>query len=222
MRTFILLFSICFGLASAFAQANVDAQTQRLHAAARSGDLKKLNQVLDARADPDLRNSRGETALLIAVEAGRDRIAQALIARGADINAQAANKDTPWLLAGARGRRAMLDMMLPRGPDYKLLNRFGGTALTPACHYGHVETVRFLVRKSQIDINQINHLGWSCLLEAVILGDGGTAHQEIVRIVLRAGADPNIADKDGVTPLAHARRRGFPELARLIAAYGGK
>ena len=131
-------------------------------------------------------------------------------------------RDTPWLLAGARGRTVMLELMLPKGPDYKLLNRFGGTALIPACHYGHSDAVRFLTAQSKIDIDQINNLGWTCLLEAVILGDGGPVHQEIVRIVLAAGANPNIADKNGVTPLTHARQRGQSAAAALLQDAGAK
>lgn len=129
--------------------------------------------------------------------------------------------DTPWLLAGARGRTEMLRLMIPKGPDYALRNRYGGMALIPACHYGHVETVRLLLT-TKIDVNTINNLGWTCLLEIVILGDDGPAHVEITRLVLAAGADPNIADKDGVTPLVHARRGGQPEIATLIAKSGGR
>ena len=56
------------------------------------------------------------------------------------------------------------------------------------------------------------------MLEAVILGDGGPRHQEIVRILLAAGATRAIADKDGVTPLQHAQRKGHRELAAILAA----
>ena len=144
-----------------------------------------------------------------------------LIAAGADVNAQAANRDTPWLLAGALGRTTMLRQMLPKGPDFSIRNRFGGNALIPACERAHVDTVAFLVT-TRIDINHINNLGWTCLLEIVILGDGGPRHVEVARLVLGAGADPSIADRDGVTPLQHARRRGQHEIAALIEAAGGR
>ena len=95
--------------------------------------------------------------------------------------------------------------------DYAMRNRYGGNALIPACERGHVDTVRLLLDRSKIDVNHINNLGWTALLEAVILSDGGPRHIEIVRLLLAAGADPNIADNDGVVAAA-ARPR--PPLRR--------
>jgi hypothetical protein len=60
------------------------------------------------------------------------------------------------------------------------------------------------------------------LLEAVILGDGGERHRKIVAILLQAGADPNLADRDGITPLQHARARGYREIERDLHAAGGR
>ena len=41
-------------------------------------------------------------------------------------------------------------------------------------------------------------------------------HQQVVRILLDAGADPGIADRDGVTALEHAQRRGYGEIAQIL------
>ena len=56
----------------------------------------------------------------------------------------------------------------------------------------------------------------------MILGDGGPRHVEVTKLVLGAGANPNIADRDGVSPLQHAKRRGQREVAALIEAAGGR
>ena len=88
-------------------------------------------------------------------------------------------------------------------------------SVIPASERGHVDYVRRVVRTG-IDVNHVNDLGWTALLEAVVLGDGGHRHQEIVRILLDAGADPAISDKNGVTPLEHAERLGFEDLASIL------
>ena len=111
--------------------------------------------------------------------------------------------------------------MIPHGPDFSLRNRYGGNALIPACERGHVEAVDVLLTTG-IDVNHINRLDWTCLLEIVLLGNGGPRHQAITRRILAAGADPNIPDGQGITPLAPARSRGQREIAALIEAAGGK
>ena len=57
-------------------------------------------------------------------------------------------------------------------------------------------------------------------LEAVVLGDGGPAHTEIVRLLVAAGADTSLADREGVTPLEHARRSGYAAIARILEEAG--
>ncbi|WP_332680800.1 ankyrin repeat domain-containing protein [Bosea sp. (in: a-proteobacteria)] len=196
------------------------ARTDLLSAAA-SGNATEVGRLIAAGADLEQRDAQGQTPLLRAVAGNHVAVARALLAAGASPNAQAANQDTPWLLAGASGRSEIVAAMLPLKPDLTIRNRYGGNALIPACERAHVETVKLLLT-SGIDLDHVNHLGWTCLLEIVILGDGGPRHQEVAKLVLDAGANPNLADKDGVTPLAHARKRGQSEVAKLIAAKGGR
>ena len=79
-----------------------------------------------------------------------------------------------------------------------------------------------LLLTTAIDVDHVNKLGWTALLEAVILGDGGPAHSEIVRLLLARGAQPNLADRDGVTPLRHAVNRKQAGVAQLLRAAGAR
>jgi len=192
-----------------------------LHAAAERGDVRALRQLLAAGADLEARDERGRTALLAATHANAVAAARLLIEAGADVNARDAINDTPYLYAGARGHLEILELTLSHGADLRSVNRFGGTALIPACERGHVETVRRLIAAG-VKVDHVNRLGWTGLLEAIILGDGGPRHQQIVKLLLDAGANPNLADKEGVTPLAHARQRGQVEVISLLRAAGGR
>ncbi len=209
---------LCAAMFGALSLGSAMATT--LHDAVRAGDLTQVEGLLRGGAAIDEPNDAQETPLLVAVREDQTAIAKALIAAGADINAQAANKDSPWLLAGAAGRSEIIRAMIPKGPDFEKRNRYGGNALIPACERGHVETIELLLTTA-IDVNHVNNLGWTCLLEIVILGDGGPRHQRAAELVLAHGANPNIADKDGLTALAHATAKGQDEIAAMIAKAGG-
>jgi ankyrin repeat protein len=75
--------------------------------------------------------------------------------------------------------------------------------------------------RTGIDVNHVNDPGWTALLEAIVYGDGSAPYQEIVGILLDAGADPRIADAQGITALQHARDRGQAEIAARLTAAGG-
>ena len=197
------------------------AQDQALIAAATKGDVAAARMLIDKGASVAARDGQGRTALLLATHGNHIEVARLLIATGADVNAKDNIQDSPFLYAGAEGRTEILKMTLAAGADLKSVNRYGGTALIPACHHGHIDTVKVLLG-TKIDIDHVNRLGWTALIEAIILGDGGRTYTEIVRLLLEAGANPNIADRDGVTPMAHASRHGFAEIVRLLESRNAK
>jgi ankyrin repeat protein len=63
-------------------------------------------------------------------------------------------------------------------------------------------------------LDHVNNLGWTAVIEAVVLGDGGPRHVATVKALVAAGASKVIADRGGVTPLEHARRRGMIDVLR--------
>lgn len=189
----------------------------RLAEAVARGDAAAVRALLAAGAPVDGRDSARRTPLLLATRGNHVEVARLLIDAGADVNAKDNIRDTPFLYAGAEGRNGILRMILETGrADLRDTNRYGGTALIPAAHHGHPETVRILLA-TDIDVDHVNNLGWTALLEAVILGDGGPVYQEIVGLLVDAGAK-GIPDGDDVTPLEHARRRGFATIAARIEA----
>lgn len=183
--------------------------------AARRGDPAAVTAALDAGADIETRDQHRRTALLLASTFDRVAVARVLVARGADPDALDDRHDTPWLVTGVTGSVAMLEALLPADPDLTVRNRYGGLSPIPASERGHVDYVRRVVRTG-VDLDHVNDLGWTALLEAVILGDGGRAHQQVVRILLDAGVDRTITDRDGVSALQHAERRGYDEIAALL------
>jgi len=194
----------------------IDANAELLDAAA-AGDAERVTTALRHGADIEARDEHERTALLLASTYDHVDVATVLIANGADPDALDDRHDTPWLVTGVTGSVAMLEVLLPANPDLTIRNRFGGVSVIPASHRGHVDYVR-RVAQTDIDLNHVNEPGWTALLEAVILGDGSERWQQIVQILLEAGADPNIADLDGVTPLGHARAKGYTEIVHILSS----
>ncbi len=193
-------------------QTSADAALLR---AATSGDTARARRALEEGAHLEARDLQGRTALLLAATYDHIELARLLVEAGASPDALDDRHDTPWLVTGVTGSVAMLEALLPADPDLTIRNRFGGLSPIPASERGHVDYVRRVARTG-VDLDHVNDLGWTALLEAVILGDGGGDHKLVVRALLEAGADPSLADADGVTPLAHAERRGYDEIADLL------
>lgn len=208
-------------LTSAITAANGGVLEEQLRAAAEHGNAVQVEAALQQGASIDAKDSSGATPLLIATHKNQVDAAKVLIEAGADVNAKDRIKDSPYLYAGARGHNEILKLTLAHGADLKSTNRYGGTALIPAAERGHVETVRLLIAAG-VDVNHVNNLHWTALLEAILLGRGGPEHVEIVRQLVAAKADVNLADGEGVTPLQHARKRGYKQIEEILLGAGAR
>ncbi|WP_226064432.1 ankyrin repeat domain-containing protein [Kaistella polysaccharea] len=182
----------------------------------QKNDLPSVEAALKNGANVNTTDSNKNSLLLIATTKQYEDMAKLLVKHGADVNQQADNLDSPFLYAGATGQTELLKLFIENGARFDIFNRYYGSALIPACERGHVETVQLLANTKNYPIDHINKLGWTALMEAVILGDGSIKYQQIVKILKDAGAKMNIPDHDGITPLQHAKSRGFTEIVNII------
>ncbi|WP_309244732.1 ankyrin repeat domain-containing protein [Cohnella silvisoli] len=185
--------------------------------AAEQGDLETMRDVLLGGVDLNMQDANGRTAMMAAAYNNQIAAFEWLVNEGADVNIRDNRLDNPFLYAGAEGLIEILKLSIKAGADTRMTNRFGGTALIPAADRGHVEIAKLLLTTTDVNVNHVNNLGWTALIEAVILGDGGPKHQQIVKLLLEHGADPNITDNDGVTPLSHAALRGYGEMIAMLS-----
>lgn len=195
---------------------NDHMQQQDIQTAVLRGDSAALKSALSKGADVNTRDENGRTLLLIATNNQQLEIAKILVAHGADVNLQSNNLDSPFLYAGASGQLELVKLYLEHGARFDIFNRYNGTALIPACERGHVETVRLLAHTKDFPIDHVNRLGWTALMEAVILGDGTEKFQQIVQILKDAGAKLDIPDHDNRTPLQHAEAKGYQKIVQLL------
>lgn len=182
-------------------------------------DTAALQQLLQDKSNLEVRNAQGQTPLMTVTYQGNQELAIQLIEMGADVNAQDNIANSPFLYAGAEGMLDIVKVSLEHGADFTVYNRYGGTALIPAAEKGHLDVVKLLAFTPDYPIDHVNRLGWTALMEAVVLGDGGSTQTEIVKTLLEAGADATIPDKNGVSALSHAQQRGFNEIVTLLQAH---
>ncbi|TGN30263.1 ankyrin repeat domain-containing protein [Empedobacter tilapiae] len=184
--------------------------------AVKSNDLQSVKNLLESDEDVNSVDSSKRSLLLIATNNSNIKIAKLLVKHGADVNQQADNQDSPFLYAGASGQTELVQLFLDHGARFDVFNRYNGSALIPACERGHVETVRLLANTKNYPVDHVNRLGWTGLMEAIVLGDGSKKYQQIVQILKDVGAKMDIPDHDGVTPLQHAQQRGYKEIVAII------
>jgi ankyrin repeat protein len=187
-----------------------------------AGDAGAIRRLLASGANAEARDGHGRTALHVAAHFSRAEAARALVEGGADPRALDHQRYDIVTIAAVKGDVTMVRLALALGADPRAVTSpYDGTALIAAAHLGHDGVVRELIGAGA-PLDHVNNLGWTALIEAVILGDGGPRHVACVRALLEAGANPNLADRGGTTLLAHARRRGYGEIARLLEQAGGR
>jgi ankyrin repeat protein len=195
---------------------------QTLFEAVDTGDFKGVEILLKQKPSLEQKNKQGETPLMKAVYNHNNEISVLLIQAGADVNAQDKMLNSPFLYAGAEGNLEIVKLALDHGASFEIYNRYGGTALIPAAERGHLEVVKLLVNTPGFPKDHINNLRWTALLEAVLLGDGGSGQLAVVKALLAGGCQVNIADKEGVTPLGHAKKLRYQEMVKVLEQAGGK
>ncbi|WP_299998906.1 ankyrin repeat domain-containing protein [uncultured Cedecea sp.] len=188
--------------------------------AAEQGQLETLKKCLDNGVDINVTNRQGRTAIINASLNKHYECVSFLINAGADIDKQDQTCFNPFLLSCLNNDLTLLRLVLPANPNLDLLSRFGGVGITPASEKGHVEIVRELLEKTDINVNHTNFVGWTPLLEAIVLNDGGDKQQQIVKLLLDNGANPHMTDKYGKKPLELAKEKGYTEIAALLVAAG--
>jgi ankyrin repeat protein len=193
----------------------------QLISSSEKGDIESVKSLLKKGVYIHAQDSNGRCALVAAAYKNRLEIIDLLIAAGADVNMKDNMLQSAYLISTSDGYTELLKKTLKAGADVHSTDSYNGTGLIRAADRGHVEIIQELL-KTNIRVNHVNNLGWTALLEAILLGDGGKQHTEVVRLLVAAGADIHLPDKDGVTPLSHAKNKNHDNIVEILEKSGTK
>ncbi len=225
LGTSLIFIVVCLTAAS-YAQVPPSsaekAEYSELLAAASQGDADKIEILVAKGAQIDERDAHGRTPLHVAAFGAHHAAMRTLVAAGADPNALENDYYDIVTIAAVANDVHTLKLALTLGASAtNITSRYDGTALIAAAHLGHAEVVRILIRAGA-PLDHVNNLGWTAVIEAVVLGDGGPRHTDTLRALVQAGANINIADHNGQTPLALARARGYGTMVQLLRQAGAR
>jgi uncharacterized protein len=193
-----------------------------LHDAAARNDVEGIEKLIAEGEKPGIQDANSRTPLHVAAFLRRHGAARALLRLGADPIALDAQRYDVITIAAVNNDLEMLQIALAGGGDPRAITSpYQGTALIAAAHLGHVEIVRALIA-AKAPLNHVNNLGWTAVMEAVVLGNGGANHTAVVEALVKAGADVDLPDRHGTTALQHARRRGYSQIARILESAGAR
>ena len=179
-----------------------------------SSDLKGAN--LEAR------DRNGRTPLIVAAFMKQQDAMRALAAAGANVNALDNDRYDMVTIAAVANDLPTLEAALALGNNAgNVTSRYDGTALIAAAHLGHADVVSVLIRAGA-PLDHVNNLGWTALIESIVLGDGGPRHTATLKALVDAGANVNIADRNGQTPLHLAQANGYREMSAILEQAGAR
>ena len=198
------------------------ARYQGLHAAAHAGDLVRINAALESSAAVDSRDGHGRTPLHVATFARRPDVVRRLIRAGARHDLLDADRYDAVTIAAVADDEATLAALLASGASARLTTSiYDGTALIAAAHLGHDGVVRQLIAAGA-PLDHVNNLHWTAVIESIVLGNGGPRHQATLAALIAAGANLQLTDRQGRTPLQLARERGHTTMVHMLERAGAR
>jgi uncharacterized protein len=193
-----------------------------LHAAAHAGHASQIASLASNKALLNSRDPHGRTPLHVATFAKHASAIRALVTAGADTGLLDNDRYDAVTIASVADDEVSLRELLSLGASAQLItSRYDGTALIAAAHLGHDGVVRQLIAAGA-PLDHVNNLHWTATIESIVLGNGGPRHQATLQALIHAGANLQLTDRQGNSPLQLAVSRGYGEMVTMLKKAGAR
>jgi ankyrin repeat protein len=185
-------------------------------------DTAALKKAIAESSQVDIEDNHGRTPLHVAAYTANHEAMRLLVDAGADPNALEHDRYDIVTIAAVADDLPTLRLALELGASPgNTTSLYDGTALIAAAHLGHVEVVETLIAAGA-PLDHVNNLEWTALIESIVLGNGGSRHIATLKALVMAGANVNLGDGYGRSPLQLAKRSNYREMVEILSAAGAK
>lgn len=205
-------------------------KTSLAHIACEQKNLEMLKLLVEFKIDLESTDCDGMTCLYSAIEQGDTHMTQYLIGQGINLNHRDQQERSCIYWAASSGEIPNLKLLIEAGWDPNLQSKLGRTALSKACWNGFVDVTKVLLESGKIDIDLKDNHGRTALHNAIWGSAGGRLGEKLgisnedspewAQLLLDSGANPNIEDNSGNTPINIACSTFGINWIRLLVAYG--
>ncbi|XP_044879644.1 fibronectin type 3 and ankyrin repeat domains protein 1 isoform X4 [Mauremys mutica] len=171
---------------------------EQLHRAVSMNDVDAVLNILQGgHVKVDVPDKLGFTALMVASQKGYDRLVKILVQNGTDVNQKNGSGKDSLMLACFAGHLDIIKYLREQGASWEVRDLGGCTALHWAVDGGHCEVIEWMINDGcQVDAKD-TCLEWTPLMRVSAV----TGNKDVASLLIEAGADVNMKDKDGKTPL---------------------
>ncbi|KRY12791.1 Ankyrin repeat domain-containing protein 29 [Trichinella patagoniensis] len=183
-----------------------------LFIAAQGNYMTIVKTFLEVGCDPNYSMSDGAHSLFVAAQNGHLEVVKILLQNGADVSKARNDGATPLWISCQMGHASIVRELLLWGANVDEARKDGATPLFKASHKGHTAVVEELLEFDPCLGLLAN--GETALHAACLFG-----HQEIAKMLIRAGADVQLPNQAGETPLQLAEQLGYDSIINLLSKF---
>jgi ankyrin repeat protein len=185
--------------------------------ACSKGRKEIVKLLIESKVNLDLQDNNNDTALIVACQKNRKEIVQELIKAGANLDLQNNDGATGLIYSSVRGYSEIMKKLIKAGAKLDLFDKKGGmTAFLYGCVVGQTTTKDLIKVTTNINIKSKSRLQETGLMLACDF----MGNIEIVKELIKAGANLDLQDTNGETALMRACKHGHEEIIKELIRAG--